>query len=118
MSKKSTSQKQETQQTDSRLVVDNGAIGNSGAGGAAGEIAVAGSNNSLVMTDHGLVDSAFKYLMARDIASGAQVDKMISASSELSKTSLEKASASDTMKTALYAALGGLAVIAIAGAAK
>lgn len=119
MSKKSSStQQQSTSQTDARQVVDGGSIGNSGAGGAAGQVAVAGSNNSLVVTDHGLIKSAFDYLMARDIAGAAQTDAILNVSGDLARNALEKAGASDTMKTALYVALGGLAVMAVAGKIK
>ena len=111
MSKKSSSsQSQSTNQTDARQVVDGGSIGNSGTGGAAGQNAIVGSGNSLVVTDHGLVEGALEYLQARDIAGAKQTDAILNVSGDLAKAAVEKAGPQTTMQTMIYAALGGLAV--------
>lgn len=120
MSKKSSSQQsQSTNQTDARQVVDGGSVGNTGSGGAAGgDLAIAGSGNSVVMTDHGLIAGALEYMMARDVAGAEQTDKILNVSGELAKNALEKAGDADTIKTALYVALGGMAVVFLGGKIK
>lgn len=116
MKKSSSSQAQTTQQTDARLVVDGGSLGNTGAGATvAGVAAVSGTGNILNMLDGGVIESAFKYLTARDVSGAKQVDTML----DTSRSAMEKAIAinaeSKTNNTMIYALSAVAAVLVLKG---
>lgn len=116
MKKSKSSQTQTTQQTDARLVVDGGSLGNTGAGATvAGANAISGTGNTINLLDGGLIESAFAYLTARDVSGAKQVDTML----DTSRSAVEKAIAinaeSKTNNTMIYALSAVAAVLVLKG---
>jgi hypothetical protein len=115
MSKSSkSSQSQSTSQTDARLVVDGGSVGNSGAGGQAAGL-IAGTGNTINMLDGGLIEAAFAYLTERDASGSRQVDALLDTSRSAVEMSIKNNESSKANQTMIYAVSAVAAVLILKG---